>query len=143
MPRAQEQAHLGFTKAVDGLHRIAHHKQRAPVIGRPAGGEALQQLVLRERGVLEFIDQDVMDAVVKRQQEVGGRVFGAQGEQRALRDLDKVGLAAQGEHQLEFGHGARQQAGDGTKRGPLLGTVMRGRHQLHVDQGGAQVFKFT
>ena len=37
------------------------------------GGERLQQLELRERGVLEFIDQDVPEVQPRAQPEVGRR----------------------------------------------------------------------
>ena len=36
---SQEQAHLRVPEAVDGLHRVADHEQRAPVALLPAGGE--------------------------------------------------------------------------------------------------------
>ena len=69
-----EDAHLGFAKAVDRLHRIADGEQRAPVTGLPSRGEPAQKLELRERRVLEFVDQQMIDPKIEREQQVGRRV---------------------------------------------------------------------
>ena len=63
---AQEQSDLGVAEAIDRLHRVADHEQRAAVARLPAGGERLEQLELRERGVLELIDQDVPQVEARR-----------------------------------------------------------------------------
>ena len=68
-----EEPHLGVAEAVDRLHRIADREQRAAVAGLPAGGQPAQELELRERRVLELVDQQVIDACVEREQQVGRR----------------------------------------------------------------------
>ncbi len=59
--RLDEEPHLGAAEAVDRLHRIADGEQRAPVAALPAGGQPADQLELRERRVLEFVDQQVLE----------------------------------------------------------------------------------
>ena len=77
--RAQIQTDLGLAEAVDGLHRVADHEQRAPVARLPAGSELGQQFMLAHRGILEFIDQQVANAVIEMQGQIGGRLGGAKG----------------------------------------------------------------
>ena len=76
--RLDEQADLGLAEAVDGLHGIAHGEEAVAVAGLPAGGEAAQQVELGARGVLEFVHQDVAQAVVQGQGQVGGGLVRAQ-----------------------------------------------------------------
>src|SRR4029078_6709549 len=81
-PRAQEQADLGLAEAIDRLHRVADEEERAPVARLPSGGQPLEQVPLRERRVLELVDEDVADAVVEREYEVRGPVGVSQAAQR-------------------------------------------------------------
>src|SRR5262249_43157935 len=74
LPCAQEERDVRFAEAVDRLHRVADEEEGATVVFLPAGGEALEQLPLRVRGVLELVDQDVADPGVEREQEVGRAV---------------------------------------------------------------------
>src|SRR4051812_32457614 len=57
----REPPDFGIAKAVDGLHRIAHQKERAAVPGRPVLSQCAQELVLITGGVLEFIDENVRE----------------------------------------------------------------------------------
>jgi hypothetical protein len=66
----QEERHFGFAEAVDRLHRVADEEQRAAVTLLPAGRQLGEELELRERGVLELVDQDVRDS---RRARAGGR----------------------------------------------------------------------
>ena len=91
---AQEQAHIGLAEPVNGLHRVADQKQGAAVAVLPAGGQPLEQAHLGRAGVLEFVDQQVADAVVQLQLQIAGRVVIAQGQQGVLRHLREVDLAA-------------------------------------------------
>ncbi len=101
----QKQRHLGLAETVDGLHRVAHDEERAAVALFPARGELREQLVLRHGGVLELVDEDVVDAVVEREHEIRGAVLGLEGAKRALGDLDEIGLPVRGEADLELTHG--------------------------------------
>src|SRR5207237_3999750 len=71
LPRLKEERDLRLAEPVDRLHRVADEEERAAVALLPAGGEAAQELVLRPGGVLVFVDQDVADAGVEREQQVG------------------------------------------------------------------------
>ena len=76
------------------LHRVADEEQRAAVALLPAGGQLLEQLHWRVRGVLELVDQDVRDLLVEREQQVARVVDRAERAHRAVRELGEVGLAA-------------------------------------------------
>ncbi len=69
-----EQAHLGIAEAVDRLHRIADQKQRPPVPRGPACGQIRDQVALRLRRVLKFVDQQVLHARIEREQQVRRRI---------------------------------------------------------------------
>jgi hypothetical protein len=71
LPGIQKQRDLGLAEAVDRLHRVADEEERAAVLRLPARSEKGQQFPLRHRGVLELVDQDVLDARVEGEQEVG------------------------------------------------------------------------
>ena len=63
-------------------------KQVRPVAIRPGSDQAGEQLVLTAAGVLEFIDQQVADAVGYGQRGIGGKaVFSFKHASRDLRDL--------------------------------------------------------
>ncbi len=55
----QEQTDFCLAKLIDRLHRVAHHKQGAPIALFPPGGQRHHQVELRERRVLKLIDQNV------------------------------------------------------------------------------------
>ena len=99
----QEQTDLGLAKAIDRLHRIAHQKQAAPErtlgIGFPTGGEALQQGELGVGGVLEFIHQQVTDAVIQSQCQFARVVGVTQGNDGLLRHFGEIGLTVPGKGQ--------------------------------------------
>ena len=120
LPRLEEERDLRFAEAVDRLHRVADQEQRAAVVGLPAGGQSLEQFELRVRGVLELVDQDVLDARVEREQEVGRLLGRAERAHRGLRHLGEVGLAVLGEHHLQVRGGERQELEDRAERLPLL-----------------------
>ena len=134
VPRAQIQPHFGFAKAIDRLHRIAHHKQRAPVICLPTGGELLQQFELRQRGVLEFIHQQMMDAIVQRQRQIRRRIVFAQRAQSGLRHCGEISLTAFAENQFQFRRRQRQQGGKRFDHAPLCVGVRGGRQRAREMQ---------
>ncbi len=115
----QEQAHVRLAKAVDGLHGIADQEQRAPVVRRPALGELLQQREVTVRGVLELVDQDVADAVIERQREIGGRFVGAERLARRVGDLGVVDPGTLGEHHAQARGGDRQHVEQRIEHLPL------------------------
>jgi hypothetical protein len=109
----QEEADVGLAEAIDRLHRVAHGEQRAAVAGAfvtaPAGGKAFQQFNLGRAGVLEFVDQQVADAVVEAQAELAGVHLVAQRGDGARREFAEIDFAAFAEHQPQFGGGQLHQ----------------------------------
>ena len=112
------------------MHRVADREQGAPVTGRPAGGEPFQQIVLGIRSVLEFIDQDVTDAIVERQREIGRRLGTSQRGGRGVGNGREIDLSAAREHQHELGGGHGQQMDQRLQHLPLA-VVVHGWWQLH------------
>ena len=125
--RREVKADLGLTESVDRLHRVTDCEKRAPVTVLPAGGQCFQQAILAAGGVLEFVDQQVLQAVVEGQRKVGGVLRTAQRSACAHLDLGEVDLTAVPEHQLKFGRRMQQHAEQTGKHGALLvvETVMR------------------
>jgi hypothetical protein len=125
----EEQRHLGLAKAVDRLHRVTDQEQRAAVSRRPSLGEVLEEFALQVGGVLELVDQQVPDAVVERQREVGWVTVGVdQRGDRSLPDLGEVDPPLAGEDQLQVQDSEQQQPGNGTEYGPLrIGVACHGQ----------------
>jgi hypothetical protein len=90
------------------LHRIADAEQRAPIARREACRQPLKQIELREGRVLELIDQNVSQAMIERERQIGRIDGAAERPQGAQRSFHVVGLAVRLEHELQFGDGARQ-----------------------------------
>ena len=105
-----------------------------PVAGLPACGELGDQLVLADGGVLELVDEQVPDAVVEREREIARRLRAAQREQRALRDLGEIDLAARLEHELQLRRRARKQPHDRSQHFPLVITVFARRKLAHLGE---------
>ncbi len=103
VPRLQEEANLGFAEAIDRLHRVAHEEERPAVARFPAGSELAQQIPLRERGVLELVDEDVANSVVEGEEEIRRAFFGFQSLRGAMSDLREVRLAVHGKHDPQLG----------------------------------------
>ena len=75
---------------------------------------------MRARGVLEFVDEDVPDAIVEREEKVRGAVRVSQRVERAQRDLDEIALAVGREDHLEMHQRLGKEVGDRLERFPLL-----------------------
>ena len=101
--REQEQRHVGVAKPIDRLHRIADEEQRAPVVGLPTRRQQLEQPALRLRGVLELVDEQVLDAPIEREQQLRRRVDLAERALRRECKLDEVDGAPLRERDLELG----------------------------------------
>ena len=119
--RLQEKADVGLAEAIDGLHRIADNEQGAPVALLPAGGEPLQQRDLRGAGVLELIDQQMADAVIELELEIGRLGFITECGQRALCDFDEVDFALLLEHGPQLRDGELEQAREDADDARLFG----------------------
>ena len=76
VPGGHEQARLGLTPAIDGLLGVAHHHQGAPGARLPAGHQTAEQLHLVDAGVLEFVHQEVLEAPIQAEHDLGGVVLG-------------------------------------------------------------------
>ena len=109
MPRAQIQTHFSFTKTVNRLHRVAHHEQGAAIIRLPARRKPRQQLVLRQRGILKLIHQQMTNAIVERQRQIGRRIGFAQRAQGSLRHRREIRLPPFAENQFQIRRSQRQQ----------------------------------
>jgi len=109
----QEQADVGLAKTIDGLHGVTDGEQRTAIARFPATRQALQQLDLGWAGVLEFIHQQMLNAVIELECQIG-RVASLvlQRLQGALRDLDEIHIAVRLEHQPELRHGKLEQAAE-------------------------------
>src|SRR5206468_3100128 len=134
----QEERHFCFAEAVDRLHRVADEEQRAAVTLLPAGSQLGEELKLRERGVLELVDQDVRDLLVEREQQVARVVDRAERGERAVRELGEVGLAALAEQHLEVRDGGLEKRKDRFQRLPLPVVVLRRRHVVERPERFAQ-----
>src|SRR5947209_815120 len=134
----QEERHFGFAEAVDRLHRVTDEEQRAAVTLLPAGSQLGEELVLRERGVLELVDQDVRDLLVEREQQVARVVDRAERLERAVRELGEVSLAALAEQHLEVRDGGLEKREDRFQRLPLPVVVFRRRHVAEGEERLAQ-----
>ena len=99
--RLQVEPYLRFAKAVDGLHGIAYQEKGAAVIGFPAGSQPFEQRVLRRRRILEFVDQDVPDAMIEGQHEIGRLALLSQGPQSCELHGAEIDPARFGERELE------------------------------------------
>ena len=139
-PGLQEKPHLGLAEPVDRLHRVADRKQGTPVLRFPSLGEPRHQFVLADGSVLELVDQQVADAIVKREGQVGGLAFRTQRTQRALGDLRKIHLATRLENELELRNGVRQHRTDGGEHGSLLVRILCRRQGQHRLKDRAQGF---
>ena len=81
-------------------------RPRTPCAHRRAAsrGEPQQQLELALRSVLELVDQQMLDAIVQRQRQIGRRVRFAQRLDRSQGERDEVHRAAAAERQVELRH---------------------------------------
>ena len=98
----QEQSDFGLAEAIDGLHRIADEEERAAVGRLPACGERLEQFVLGDGRVLEFVDKQMLDACAHRKGQIGRLPTRVQGADGGLCDLGKIDDAGLGEHDPEL-----------------------------------------
>ena len=117
--RIEKQADVGIAKTVDRLHRIADDEQRPGIARRPPGGQLFDQVALSERSVLIFVDQEMFDSKVEREQKLGGSVGARQRPQRDQGRFVEIDRAGIGEHELEPRGYARQhveQRGDEAPR---------------------------
>src|SRR5207302_8142661 len=57
--RPQKQSYLRFPELINRLHGVADDEQRAAITLLPTCRQHLNQIELRERGVLKLIHQDV------------------------------------------------------------------------------------
>ena len=122
--RTQEQRHVRVAKAVDRLHRVADEKQRAAVVALPAGGQQLEQSQLRLRGVLELVDENVLDSAIECQQQIGRRLDLAQRAARRERELHEIDGAPLGEYDLELRRETQQHGPQRREAAPLRIAVM-------------------
>ena len=76
--RLQEERHVRLAERIDGLHRVADAEQRPAVAALPARQQQCEQPLLRRRGVLVLVHQQVADAVVEGERKLGRRRLVAQ-----------------------------------------------------------------
>src|SRR5262249_56171699 len=125
-------------EGVDRLHGVTDEEQRAAVALLPARSQPGEELELRERGVLELVDQDVRNLLVEREQQVARVVDRAERLERAVRELGEVGLAALAEQHLELRDGRLEERENRFQRLPLPVVVFRRRHVVDGEERLAQ-----
>ena len=130
----EEKPDIGLTKAVDGLHRIADHKHGTPVVRRPAAHQFFQQRHLARTGILEFIDQQVLNAVIQRLRQIGGRLLIPQRQTGAAGDFDEIDLTGGLKNQPQLPGRQPQQAGKSLHRRPLCIAELRRRQFAYGSQ---------
>ena len=99
--RLDEDPHLRFAEPVDRLHRIADREHRAPVTLGPPRGQPAQEHELRERGILELVDQQVLDPRIELEQQIGWRQVAAERVDRRDRALHEIQRARVAEGERE------------------------------------------
>ena len=104
----REEPRFGLAPAVDGLLGVPHHRQGASCARLPAGHEAAEQVHLVLAGILEFVHQQVLQAPVQAQQEVGG-VLQVEQAQGGLLQGDEVQGLAPGAELVVVGQGLPQE----------------------------------
>ena len=135
---AQEESDVGLAEAVDRLHRVADDEQRPAVVRHPAARQFFDQADLARAGVLEFIDQQVADAVVERLGQIGRRFVVAERQAGAGGDFDEIDLAGFLKGQPQLPGGQPQQAGETLDGGPFAVAQFRLRQ---LDQHGQRLFQ--
>ena len=84
---------------------------------RPVERQHPQQLVLLARGVLEFIDEDVLEPRVEAFRERRRARIGVERLARVCGNLGVIAFTLGRENAFQFGHGAQQQAAERFERG--------------------------
>ncbi len=69
---ARKKLGVGIAKEVDGLHGVADDEAGAALALGPGCDEMREQLMLAAAGVLEFVDQQVTNAVGNSERALGG-----------------------------------------------------------------------
>ena len=97
-------------------------KQVRPSRSGQAAMRLREQLVLAAAGVLEFVDQQVADAVGRQRARLrwAGRLRLCSTLERDLRDLDEVHRASLGEDDVQLAGGVAQQREAGAHDLPFL-----------------------
>ena len=124
---ARKQFGVGVAEDVDGLHGVADDEAGAALALGPGGDEAPKQFVLTAARVLEFVDQQVANAVGDGLRGVDWKfVFAFEHAERDLRDLSEVSSGRLGEDDAEFGGSAAQQSETGADNLPFRAGVSDG-----------------
>ncbi len=136
-PGAQEETHLRLAESVDRLHRVTDDEERPPIPRRPVGNQALDQLELRDRRVLEFVDQQVPDPRVERHRDVAAALVTERGHGPA-RHFGEVHQSRFGKDDGQFGGGPPQHRCNRFDQAPLVFGVAGRRQRAQVVQRQAQ-----
>ena len=135
---AQEAADLGLAKLIDRLHRIADHEQRPAIAGLPAHGQRLEQIELRDGGVLELIHEDVPQRKSRTQGEIGRQPSLGERRSRGTGDVGVVNPALEREPRLQLHGRGPQHSRQGRERRGVRGAELRARQRQHIAQGLAR-----
>jgi hypothetical protein len=134
---------VGVAEEVDGLHGVADDEATAAFAVRPGGDEAAEEFVLAAAGVLELVDEDVVDAFGENLGGVGGGAVGvgedAEGDLGDFNVVDRAGL---GEDDAELGGGVAEEGEAGTDDLPVVVGVMGGRQGAGGGEGGLEAGDF-
>ncbi len=117
--RLKKQIDIGLAESINRLHWIANQEKRAPIARFPSGGQLFEQLKLRVRRVLKFVDQDVLDALAHCQGQIGWGIDFPKSVGCADHQLREIHAPAFAKYHLQFGHGQRQHGDRGLHGLPL------------------------
>ena len=138
LPGSQEKGHVGIPEPVDRLHRIAHQEERAAIAGLPSGREQFQKPDLGTRSILKFIHEDVLDASIKRKQQVRWPDRASQGPLGGQGQFDEIGGIAFGEQHPQFGYEVLQGTPKCRQRVPPCRSCNRPGGTSQLEQRMAQ-----
>ncbi len=111
LSQVEKRAHLRLPKAINRLHRIADAEDAPSVVPLPSRRELLHQIELRRRGVLELIEQQMLQPIIEPQAQVGGRLGSPERAQRRHRDGRKIHGASFPKDAVELGRREHENLG--------------------------------
>ena len=136
---AGEELGVGVAKEVDGLHGVADEEEGAASTVGPGAEDAGEELVLAAAGVLELVDEEVMDTVGDGDGGVGGKpVFAAEDALGDLGDLNEIDGGGFSEDDFELGGGVAEEGETGADDLPVLFGVAERREGADGGEGGLE-----
>jgi hypothetical protein len=137
--QVEKGSHFRLTETINRLHRIADAEDTAPIVSLPARRELLHQIELRRRGVLEFVEQEMLQPVIESQAEVGGRVRSSERAQRRHRDGREIHRPFLPKDAVQFGRRKHQYLGHIAHSLPVRIVIARFRKIANSAEGSDDI----